>query len=463
MGKIKILIVDDEQEAREIFYRLLKDDYDVESASSGKEALSKMQHSYYDIILSDVVMPDMDGIELLQKIKQKWPVSSVVMISGKASVQISVKAMKLGADDFIEKPVEDLELLKIIIERIIKKQRQDREIKKLREIIDNKLSRENMVGSSIQIQKILEKVKKIAPLDITVLITGETGVGKEVLANLIYMNSSRKDKKFVAVNCGSLPETLLESALFGHKKGAFTDAVKDRIGYFKEADGGTLFLDEITETTPAFQIKLLRAIETGTFRRVGDDKDIKVDVRIIAATNKNIEEEVKKGNFRQDLFYRLNVITIKVPALRERTEDIIILANSFLKEFAEKYKREDLFLSRQVINILLNYRWEGNIRELRNAIEHAVAMSSQNMILPEDLPEKIFNDKNDESNSLVSLLGLPFISAKEKFEKSYIENVLKYTKGDVTQAANISGIVRQNLYEKFRKYNIKAKEFKKKL
>ena len=461
MEKINILIVDDEQEAREIFYRLLKDDYNVESASSGKEALSKMQYSYYDIILSDVVMPDMDGIELLQKIKAKWPVSSVVMISGKASVQMSVKAMKLGADDFIEKPVEDLELLTMIIERIIKNQRQDREIKKLREIIEGKLNRENLVGSSIQIKKILEKVRKIAPLDITILITGETGVGKEVLANLIYMNSSRKDKKFVAVNCGSLPETLLESTLFGHKKGAFTDAVRDRIGYFKEADGGTLFLDEITETTPAFQIKLLRAIEAGTFRRVGDDKDIKVDVRIIAATNKNIEDEVKKGTFRQDLFYRLNVITIKVPALRERTDDIIILANSFLKEFAGKYKRSDLFLSRQVINILLNYGWEGNIRELRNAIEHAVAMSSQNKIMPEDLPEKIFA-KNNKNNSFESLFTLPFTFAKNTFEKSYIEKILKDTKGDVTKAAKISGIIRQNLYEKFHKYNINPREFKKK-
>ncbi len=460
MQDYKVLIVDDEKEAREIFARLLQSEYLVRTAASPQEAIKILENESFDIVLSDVVMPEMNGIDFLKIIKERWPSTAVIMISGKASVKMSVEAMRIGAEDFIEKPVEDLDLLKIRISKIIKSQQQNKELKRLKEIVASDFERRNLVGSSIKIRKVIEKAKKIAPLDITVLITGETGVGKEVLANLIYRNSSRKDKKFVAVNCGSLPETLLESALFGHKKGAFTDAVTDKIGYFEEADKGTLFLDEITETTPSFQIKLLRVIETGTLRRVGDDKDRKVDVRIIAATNKNIEEEVKKGKFRQDLFYRLNVITIKIPPLRERAEDIIILANSFLKEYSEKYNKPNLQLSKEVINLLMKYKWEGNIRELRNAMEHAVAMSSDSIILPEDLPENIYRIKDNKDSEILFLYSLPYPRAKAIFEKKYLEELLLKTHGDVTLAAEISNIKRQNLYEKFHKYNITPRDFK---
>ncbi len=461
MEKYKILIVDDEKEAREIFFRILKNDYDVTLSDSPYHAINLLEREKFDVILSDVVMPDMDGIEFLKIIKKRFANTAVIMISGKASIKMSVEAMKLGAEDFIEKPVEDLELLKIIIDKIIKNQQQKLELKRLKEIVESGFDRDKLVGSSIKIRKVIEKARKVAPLDITVLLTGETGVGKEVLANLIYKNSNRKDKKFVTVNCGSLPETLLESALFGHKKGSFTDAVADRIGYFEEADKGTLFLDEITETTMAFQVKLLRVLETGTFRRVGDNKDRKVDVRIIAATNKNIEEEVKKGKFRRDLFYRLNVITINIPPLRERAEDIVILANSFLKEYSEKYKKPNLQLSKEVINLLMGYKWEGNIRELRNAIEHAVAMCSNTSILPEDLPDKIYQSQGNNENELFFINSLPYSKAKALFEKRYLEELLKKTNGDVTKAATLSGIKRQNLYEKFHKYDIIPKNFKK--
>jgi DNA-binding NtrC family response regulator len=460
--RYKILIVDDEKEAREIFSRLLQSEYDIKAVSSPYSAMELLERESFDIILSDVVMPDMDGIEFLKKLKKRWNSIPVIMISGKASVKMSVEAMKIGAEDFIEKPVEDLDLLKIIINKTIKNQQQNNELKRLKKIVQEDYERRNLVGNSAKIQKILQKAQKIAPLDITVLITGETGVGKEVLANYIWRNSSRKDKKFVAVNCGSLPETLLESALFGHKKGAFTDAISDKIGYFEEADKGTLFLDEITETTPSFQIKLLRVIETGTLRRIGDNKDRKVDVRIIAATNKKIEEEVKAGRFRQDLFYRLNVITIEIPPLRERAEDIIILANSFLKEYSEKYKKPDLRLSKEVMNLLMKYQWTGNIRELRNAMEHAVAMSSGNIILPQDLPENIFSSQSEYDKNISYLFSLPYHEAKGRFEKKYIEELLTKTNGDVTLAAEISGIKRQNLYDKFHKYNINPRNFKKK-
>jgi len=253
--------------------------------------------------------------------------------------------------------------------------------------------RTQVIGNSLSIQKVMEKVKIIAPLDTTILITGETGVGKDLFADLIYRNSKRKNQKFVAVNCGGLPENLLESMLFGHKKGSFTDAIRDKIGYFQEADGGTLFLDEITETTKTFQVKLLRVLEKSAIRQVGGDMDIEVDVRVIASTNKNIEDEVREGNFRMDLYYRLNVIHLKIPPLRERREDILLLTNAFIREFSDKYDKPNLEISDTVISVLLSCEWEGNIRELKNAIEHAVAMTVHNKIVLEDLPGTIYKNK----------------------------------------------------------------------
>ena len=319
---------------------MLEDEYLINTAESAKSALIKLENNSYQIVLSDLVMPGEDGLSLLKNIKDKWPEIAVMVISGKASIEMAVEAMKLGADEFIEKPVEDLDLLKLKIEKLLKAKWQTDEIKRLRSILNKEFDRSHIVGNSYSIQKIMEKVKKIAPLDTTILITGETGVGKELIADLIYRNSDRRNKKFVAVNCGSLPENLLESTLFGHKKGSFTSAIKDKIGYFQEADGGTLFLDEITETTPAFQVKLLRVLEKGIIRQVGGENDVLIDVRIIAATNKNLKEEVEKENFREDLYYRLNVINLHIPPLRERIEDIKLLVSKFISEFSNKYKKQ---------------------------------------------------------------------------------------------------------------------------
>ncbi|MCK4695470.1 MAG: sigma-54-dependent Fis family transcriptional regulator, partial [Candidatus Cloacimonetes bacterium] len=302
--------------------------------------------------------------------------------------------------------------------------------------------------------KVMEKVQRIAPLDTTILISGETGVGKELFADLIFRNSNRKDKKFVSVNCGSLPENLLESMLFGHKKGAFTSAIRDKMGYFQEADGGTLFLDEITETSQAFQVKLLRVLEKGIIRWVGGDKDIEVDVRIIAATNKNLEDEIINRKFREDLYYRLNVINIHIPPLRERIEDIKLLANAFINEFSEKHKKKGLKISKPVMSLLTAYDWKGNVRELKNAMEHAVALTSHNMIMPEDLPYHIYFNQESKGQNL------PFSEAKEIFEKGYIVGLLSYCKGDVTKAATISGIKRQNIYEKFKRYSIDPAKYR---
>jgi DNA-binding NtrC family response regulator len=307
----------------------------------------------------------------------------------------------------------------------------------------------------------MEKVKKVAPLDTTILISGETGVGKGLFADLIYSNSSRKGKKFVSVNCGSLPENLLESALFGHKKGSFTSAIRDKVGYFQEADGGTIFLDEVTETTQAFQLKLLRALEEGLIRRVGDDSDIEIDVRVIAATNKDIDEEVKNGNFREDLYYRLNVINIHIPPLRDRVEDIMLLANSFMNEYVSRYGKADLSFSEPVISIFNNRAWKGNVRELRNAVEHAVAMASHQKIIPEDLPLTIYNPRSNQLNNSSSMMyNLPYPQARMVFEKNYIMSLMKLSKGDVTKASEMSQIKRQNIYDRFKKYEIDPDDYR---
>ncbi|MDP8202215.1 MAG: sigma-54 dependent transcriptional regulator [Candidatus Tenebribacter burtonii] len=356
--KAKILIVDDEKDTREIFKRHLENEYTIDTANSALAAIEKLEQNSYHIILSDLVMPGEDGLSLLKKIKKNWPEIAVMVISGKASIEMAVEAMKLGADEFIEKPVEDLELLKVMIKKLLKARWQTDEIKRLRSILDTEFDRTHIVGNTLAIQKIMEKVKKVAPLDTTILITGETGVGKELIADLIYRNSNRNKKKFVAVNCGSLPDSLLESTLFGHKRGSFTGAIKDKTGYFQEADGGTLFLDEITETSLEFQVKLLRSLEKGIIRQVGGECDVSVDVRIIAATNKNLEEEIINGNFREDLYYRLNVININIPPLRERIEDIKILVNKFISEFSNKYKKQELKISYAALSIFFQNRWK---------------------------------------------------------------------------------------------------------
>jgi len=456
----KILIVDDEQDTLDIFRRHLEDEYDIDIAHSAEEALEMLENKTYHIAMTDMVMPETGGIELLTQIKKRWPHVAVVVISGKATIGMAVEAMKIGAEEFIEKPVEDLELLKIIITKILKTRWQYEEIKRLRSILTQGFDRTQIIGNSLTIQKVMEKVKRIAYLDTTILITGETGVGKDLFADLIYRNSKRKSHKFVAVNCGGLPENLLESMLFGHKKGSFTDAIRDKIGYFQEADGGTLFLDEITETNKTFQVKLLRVLEQSTIRQVGGDMDIEVDVRVIASTNKDIEKEVKDGNFRQDLYYRLNVIHLHIPPLRERREDIPLLTNAFVQEFREKYDKSNLEISDTVMSILISQEWEGNIRELKNTIEHAVAMATHNKIVLEDLPGNIYMRHEVVENKSNHLTNLSFSEAKDAFEKNYVEELLKKCDGDVSKASEMSGIKRPNLYEKFNKHNIDVNTFR---
>jgi len=460
--EIRILIVDDEEETREIFQRKLSKTYQTETASSVDKALVLLEKETFHLVLTDLVMPEKSGIDFLTLIKEKYPYIPVIVISGNASLSMVVKAMQMGAADFIEKPVEDLDLLMLIVNRVLTNQWNLDELKRLQIMLSDNFDRSILIGNSFLIQKLLDKVKRIAQVDSTVLISGETGVGKEVFAEIIYRNSARKTKKFVTVNCGSLPESLLESMLFGHKKGSFTSAIRDQIGYFEEANGGTLFLDEISETSPSFQTKLLRVLEKRVIRRIGDSVDIPIDVRIIAATNRDLYQYVQDGQFREDLYYRLNVVQISIPPLRERPEDIEALANHFVKLFAIQYNKPVEKVSPTASAILCRHHWNGNVRELKNAIEHCVIMTSQNIITSEDLPAYLHTQPIEGTSApdITDFLNLSYAEAKDYFDKLYLSSLLQTTKGDVTQASGKSGIARQNLYDKFKKYGIDPEKFR---
>ncbi|HNX00522.1 MAG TPA: sigma-54 dependent transcriptional regulator [Candidatus Cloacimonadota bacterium] len=453
----RILIVDDDPNALELFSMQLYQEYEVETSLTVVDALRKLEQKRFHIALTDLVLPGENGLELIQKIKTQWPFVSVIVISGQATIETAVEAMKLGAEDFLVKPVRNLELINLMVQKILKTQWLVEENDRLNKLLQENLDGQKVIGTSVSIQSIINKVQKIAPLDTTVLITGETGVGKGLFAELLHKNSKRKEKEFVAVNCGSLSETLLESLLFGHKKGAFTDAIRDKMGYFMEANGGTLFLDEITETSLAFQVKLLKVLEKGAIRQVGGDRDYHVDVRVITATNKDIKQEVQNGNFREDLYYRLNIINIHIPPLRERREDIKLLSHEFVKEFSQKYTKQ-LTISKPVLSILDSRKWEGNIRELRNALEHAVILAEHSALVPEDLPEYIFAE--EQAMSLDRLTQLPYPEAKQSFEKEYLIELLKNCRGNISMAADQSKIPRQNLYLKFSHYLLDPAEYR---
>lgn len=455
----RLLLVDDSVESLELLASQLTDKYQISTASSLSEAREKLAHDRYHIAFVDLVLPGENGLDLIREIAKEHPFTAVIAISGQASIETAVEAMKLGASEFIVKPIRNLELIQILVDKILQTQWLVAENRRLNAMIHKELDTNLVIGNSEAVQTLIQKVKKIAVLDTTALITGETGVGKSVFAELLHHNSMRKGGKFVAVNCGSLTETLLESLLFGHKRGAFTDAHRDKIGYFQEANGGTLFLDEITETTLAFQVKLLKVLESGKFRAVGSDSDLSSDVRIIAATNKDLKKMVKEGSFREDLYYRLNVITLYIPPLRERRDDIKILTNAFVKEFCAKYKKAELKVSPGVLSLLLNYPWNGNIRELRNAIEHAVVLAENKVIQPDDLPEGVAGNMAGKDGGM-NLDDLPWALAKAEFGKHYLHTLLTHTGGNIQRAAAIADITRENFYKKCTKLGIDWREYR---
>jgi len=442
--EVKILVVDDEAIVRESLRDWLSDvGHQVLTAENGPQALEIIQKEKPGIAIADLVMPGMDGIELLKRAKEISPGIEVIIITAYSSIPTAIAAMREGAYDYIEKPFcpEKAELL---IEKLMEHQRLIEENVSLHQKLEERYRFENIIAKSPKMQQVIEVIKVVAKSNATVLITGDSGTGKELVARAIHSQSYRKDKPFVAVSCAALPESLLESELFGHEKGAFTGAHAQRKGKFEVANRGTLFLDEIGEMSANIQVHLLRVLEEKEFTRVGGNELIKVDVRVVSATNKDMKKAIASGQFREDLYYRLNVVTIELPLLRERKEDIPLLAQHFLKKFAVENQKEITGFSPEATDFLLKYEWPGNVRELENAIERAVILAKNSYIEVVNLPQ--------ENLLLVhsALLGRSLAEA----EKDHILNILSEAGGNYSQAARILGISRATLYNKIRAYGL---------
>ena len=445
----RILIVDDENNIRLTLKTILEEEgYNCLLASSGKEAIDILNTQEIDLVITDIWMENIDGIELIEYMKKHNIEAEIIVISGHATIELAVKATKKGAFDFLEKPLSFDKLILSVKNALDRKKLKEKNKWLLEEL--NKTT--PLIGNSPLFQKLLQDIELAAPSDGRILIYGENGTGKEVVAKTIHFKSKRAHMPLVDVNCAAIPEELIESELFGHKKGAFTGATSNKKGKFLIANGGTLFLDEIGDMSLKTQAKVLRALQENEITPLGDTRSYPVDVRIIAATNKNLQDEIEKGNFRQDLYYRLNVIELYVPSLRERIEDIPLLAEFFIKKFAAEKKIEPKEITNEAMNILMSYSWPGNVRELENLIERLMIMVPDDKILPKHIPYPI-NKTTTESDALLSLK-----EAKEEFEKEYISKVLKITHWNISQASRLLGIERSYLHKKIKKYNIEFNE-----
>lgn len=445
---IRILIVDDDVNHADTLKEVLANlNYRCKSVYSGAEALKILEEEHFDVVITDLVMKDVDGFEVIKVVKKYSPDAVIIVMTAFGSIDVAVKAMKSGALDFITKPL-NIDELKMRLTRELTSQSRQREIVELKKQLQKRFSFENIIGSSIQVMKVIEKLKIIAPTPATVLIEGESGVGKELVAQTIHMNSGRPGN-FVPLNCAALPETILESELFGHEKGAFTGAIYQRKGRFEYADKGTLFLDEIGDLPLTTQVKLLRAIENREIYRLGLNEPIKVDVRIVSATNKNLGELVRSGKFREDLYFRLKVITVKISPLRERLGDISILSEHFISEFSYRYNKPIQYITREATNLLEKYSWPGNVRELKNCVEYMVATTTDNILGADDVPDYI-KQTPAESENVPALTGISLA----QMEKTLIANTLKSVEGNRALAAKILGISERTLYRKIDGYGI---------
>lgn len=450
-----ILIVDDENSIRQSLEGILEDEgFRTFFAATGKECLATIQIEDPDIILLDIWMPGIDGLETLKRIKQIRPNQLVIMMSGHGSIETAVKATRLGAFDFIEKPLS-LEKVLLSIQNALKISHLVAENKALKE----KIGRDyQMIGNGQAIDQLKQQIKMAAPSSGWVLITGENGTGKELVARAIHQQSTRQNKPFIEVNCAAIPEELIESELFGHEKGAFTGATAARKGKFDQANGGTLFLDEIGDMSLKTQAKILRILQEHKFDRVGGNRTINVDVRVIAATNKKLQEEIKSGNFREDLYFRLNVLPFSVPPLRQRREDISQLCKHFLQHFCGKESREIKSISEEALNALKTYNWPGNVRELKNLIERLVIMTPGNNINLSDLPHGINQYKQESQPQALNTMKLPdsYREAKETFEKQFLLEKLRKNNWNVSRTAEEIGLERSNLHRKIKTYQIES-------
>ncbi len=441
--KRSILVVDDDGNVRDVVRDTLSfAGFHVDIARDGLEAIEKVRQRGFDLVLSDLMMPRMGGIDLLKETKQFQPDINVIIMTGYGSIETAVEAMKHGATDFITKPANSGELL-VRVSRALKVKALMEENDLLRQEVRRKYSFCNIIGKSEKMQAVFQLIEKVSKTKSTVTIYGSSGTGKELVARAIHFNSPRREKPFLAFNCSAIPDTLIESELFGHVKGSFTGAYTNKIGLFEEANNGTFFVDEIGSTSMALQAKLLRVIQEKEIRRVGSNDTIKIDIRLITATNEDLEQKVKRGEFREDLFYRLHVIPIFLPDLKDRVEDVHLLAHHFLKSFAKEEGREIHGFSREAMKLLTEYDWPGNVRELENAIERAVVISQGDLITKEDLPSKFLNGRQH----LVKKAFDELITLDE-LKNQYTQMVLEKTKGNKKMAAEILGINPRTLYRK---------------
>ncbi|MCX8116310.1 MAG: sigma-54 dependent transcriptional regulator [Desulfobacterota bacterium] len=459
--KEKILVADDEKSMRTLLEMMLKKEgYQVTLASNGEEVMRLLEKDIYDLALLDIRMPKQDGLAALKQIKMVSPETEVIMITAYASADTAIRAMKEGAYDYITKPFK-IEEIKLVIQNALEKKHLQKENRLLKEVVKERYHFEKIIGQSPKMLELYDLLAKVAPTKTNILITGESGTGKELVAKAIHYNSPRKEKPFVTLNCGAIPETLIESELFGHMKGAFTDAITTKKGLFEVADEGTLFLDEISELPLMMQVKLLRVLQDREFKRVGGTEDIRVDVRIISATNKDLEEAVREKRFREDLFYRLNVIQIKLPPLRERKEDIPLLAAHFLKKYSEELGKEITRISPEALRLLMQYDYPGNVRELQNIIERAVALETASELTPENLNSYMQGQMLFKKNLFdleIPNEGIDLEKIVEEVERTLLIKALDRTKGIKKKAAELLRINFRSMRYRLEKYGLNNTE-----
>jgi DNA-binding NtrC family response regulator len=465
MDQPRILIVDDEQGVRESLRLILKDRFALTLADSGEAALAALEQQPFDVVLLDILMPGLDGLEVLERLRARGPAPQVIMLTATKTVKTAVRAMQLGAFDYVTKPF-DIDELQITIDRAVQSSALMQEVAALRHEVGQRYSFENVIGRSRGMQSVLDTVARVAPLRTTVLLTGESGTGKEVIAKAVHYNSPRASGPLVAINCAAIPENLLESELFGHERGAFTDAHARKVGHFESAHRGTIFLDEIGEMNPATQAKLLRVLETGTFTRVGGSQPVTVDVRVVAATNRDLDKSMQDGSFRPDLYFRLNVVAIHLPPLRERRDDLPLLIRHFLQRKSAELGLPEKRFSREATDVLLRYRWPGNVRELENVIERALALSTAAEMTVDDLPPKL----TDTAAALEPLRAAvsaatstpsgtaSLADAVDRLELMLITDALAKADNNQTRAAEILGTTRRILKYKMDKLGIQDKD-----
>src|SRR5512143_391178 len=463
MERARILVVDDKENILKLFARILGDAYEVTTAADGGRAISLIGAQEFDAIVTDLRMPGADGFEVLRAAKANTPETEVVMMTAYASVQDAVTAMKQGAYDYLQKPF-DPDDATLVIARALERKRLRARTETLRRELEGVYSFHNLVGKSAPMKEVYQLLEQAAKLEITVLLNGETGTGKELAARAIHYHSARKERRFVAVNCGALPSELIESELFGHAKGSFTGAVGAKPGLFEEAEGGTIFLDEIGELPLAVQVKLNRVLQEKEVRRVGDNRPTQVNVRVIAATHRDLKAEAAAGRFREDLFYRVNVFPVLLPALRDRREDIPLLATHFLEKHASALRKEISGVEPDALRALTGYTWPGNVRELENAVERAVAVASTSKIELRDLPPDVKSTQEGAIPGEV-LAKMPYREAvdlaRDRVSRDYLTALMREHDGNVTHAAQRAGMERESLHRLLKRYAIRSDDFKK--